>query len=292
MEPDAFRFGGHAAFTAWPFSCILVPDLILEKQIVIRWIALILLSGGLTAQIWGQTPAGQSSAAQKPATQAAPPEQPAKPSVPDSTPPKPSLPQANPADPLEQFTDFSALMVGTVLPRDEREGHVYRSGNMLRMEGMENRGYFITDLTTFETYGQSSMGCASMKEPYLRSFPFVLSGHSHKVERLSAGKEIVDGHNCQIEEVTYSGGLPQPWKLKFWEAEDLRGFPIRIEARAGSNPTAGIIQYKNVILGPQDSTLFIYPKDCAELPEPAAKEPAAKEPVASPQSPTPPPSQH
>ncbi len=166
-------------------------------------------------------------------------------------------------------------MVGTVLPRDEREGHIYRSGNILRMEGMEKRGYFITDLTTFDTYGLSSMGCASMKQPYLRSFPFVLSGHGHKMERVSAGKETVEGHVCQIEEVTYSGGLPQPWKLKFWEADDLHGFPIKIEARAGSNAMPSTILYKDVVLGPQDPTLFIYPKDCAELPSPVQKEPAS-----------------
>jgi hypothetical protein len=155
------------------------------------------------------------------------------------------------------------------------------------MEGMENRGYFITDLTTFDTYGLSSMGCASMKEPYLRSFPFMLSGHSHKVERVGAGKETVDGHVCHVEEVTYSGGIPQPWKLKFWEAEDLHGFPIKVQAQAASNGTSSIIQFKDVVLGPQDPTLFIFPKDCAELPEPGEKEPTT-----APKQPATPPAQH
>jgi hypothetical protein len=190
----------------------------------------------------------------------------------------------NAADPLEQFRNFSAVMIGTVLPRDEREGHIYRSGNMFRMEGMESRGYYITDLTTFDTYGLSVMGCASMKQPYLRSFPFILSGHGHKVERVNAGKETIDGHPCQIEEVTYSGGLPQVWKLKFWEAEDLHGFPIKIEAQPGNEAVHGTIRYKDVVLGPQDPTLFIYPKECAELPEPKEqeKEPEPKQPPAVP----------
>ena len=100
---------------------------------------------------------------------------------------------------------------------------------------MENRGYFITDLTTFDTYGQSIMGCASMKQPYLRAFPFVLSGHGHKVERASSGKETVDGHPCQIEEVTYSGNLPQIWKLKFWKLRTCADF--RSESRPGLVPT-------------------------------------------------------
>lgn len=232
---------------------------------MIRRVALLLFAGGLALQAQGQTPTGQAPAQQSPVTQGATANQPGSQTAPSDA--------TSSEDPLQRFPNFSALMVGTVLPRDEREGHIYRSGNTLRMEGMENRGYFITELTTFDTFGLSSMGCASMKQPYLRSFPFVLSGHGHKMERVAAGKETVEGHVCQIEEVTYSGGLPQPWKLKFWEAEDLHGFPIKIEARSGSNGLPATILYKDVVLGPQDPTLFIYPKDCAELPAPAQKEP-------------------
>jgi hypothetical protein len=248
--------------------------------LVICRVALLLFVGGLTLQAQGQTPTGQASGAENATTHAASASQPGnqKSAPSDHAAQGTAAPAATAEDPLQRFPNFSALMVGTVLPRDEREGHIYRSGNLLRMEGMENRGYFITDLTTFDTYGLSSMGCAFMKQPYLRSFPFVLSGHGHKMEREAAGKETVEGHVCQIEEVTYSGGLPQPWKLKFWEAEDLHGFPIKIEARAGSNGLPATILYKNIVLAPQDPTLFIYPKDCAELPEPAQKDPASSLP--------------
>jgi hypothetical protein len=256
---------------------------------MIRWIAALLFACSLTAQMWGQEQPGQATGGQTPAIQNAPAALSTvqTPAVPGSAAQVAAAPPATTGDPLEQFKNFSAVMVGTVLPRDEREGHIYRSGNVLRMEGMENRGYFITDLTTFDTYGLSSMGCASMKEPYLRSFPFMLSGHSHKVERVGAGKETVDGHVCHVEEVTYSGGIPQPWKLKFWEAEDLHGFPIKVQAQAGSNGTSSIIQFKDVVLGPQDPTLFIFPKDCAELPEPGEKEPTT-----APKQPATPPAQH
>jgi hypothetical protein len=254
---------------------------------MIRWIMVLVFAISLAAQGWGQFLAGQGLPGQNTPGQAAPAEvskgqTPAAPTVaakPDAPPP------ANPDDPLEQFRNFSALMVGTVLPHDEREGHIYRSGNQLRMEGMENRGYFITDLTTFDTYGLSIMGCASMKEPYLRSFPFMLSGHNHKVVRVPAGKDTVDGHPCQVEEATYTGGLAQPWRLRLWEAQDLHGFPVRIEVQHGpNNGVPAVIQYKDVVLGPQDPTLFIFPKDCAELPEPGEKEPAEspKPPLAPP----------
>jgi hypothetical protein len=40
----------------------------------------------------------------------------------------------------------------------------------------------------------------------------------------------VDGHSCQVEEVALSSPmLANPQKMKFWEAEDLHGFPIKIE---------------------------------------------------------------
>ena len=250
---------------------------------MIRCIGILLFACSLAAQVWGQAHPEQAAGGQSPAAQAAPADLTKQAPVPAS-PAQTAAPSATTGDPLEQFKDFSAVMVGTVLPRDEREGHIYRSGNVLRMEGMENRGYFITDLTTFDTYGLSIMGCAFMKEPYLRSFPFMLSGHGHKVERVAAGKETVDGHVCQVEEVTYSGGLPQPWTLKIWEAEDLHGFPIKVQAQHGTKAgLPAIIHYKDVVLGPQDPTLFIYPKDCAELPEPGEKEePAAPKPPAAP----------
>jgi hypothetical protein len=45
------------------------------------------------------------------------------------------------------------------------------------------------------------------------------------VTRASAGRETVDGHSCQIENVTVSSPqLAGPMKMRFWEAEDLQKF--------------------------------------------------------------------
>jgi hypothetical protein len=109
--------------------------------------------------------------------------------------------------------------------------------------------------------------------PYFRASPFAAMRPGSTVQRVAAGKETLDGHSCQIEDITVSPpqvGKP-PLKMRFWEAEDLQGFPIRIDfERAGGQRST--VRYKNVVLGPQDRTLFIHPKSCGSLPQrPQAK---------------------
>jgi hypothetical protein len=184
--------------------------------------------------------------------------------------------------PLDSFTDFSAVMVGSIMEMGEgtAEAHIYRSGKLMRMEGPEGHGYLITDLTTLETYGVSTGPCMHDTHPFFRAAPFEAAKPGYTVERVAAGKEALDGHSCQIEDITVSSPKPgaSPLKMRFWEAEDLQGFPIRIDfQRAGGHNAT--VRYKNVVLGPQDPTLFIHPKSCQALPqkdEPKApKAPAA-----------------
>ena len=159
-------------------------------------------------------------------------------------------------------------MIGSRAERGESasEGHVYRSGSQMRMEEPGGRGYFLTDLTTGKTYGIVETGCIHDDHPYFRAIPFYLSGMADAtVTRAPAGKETVDGHSCQVEDVTVSSPVfPNPQQMRFWQAEDLQGFPIKIEfvLPAGHGP---IIHYKNVVLGSQDPTLFFHPQSCQVL---------------------------
>jgi hypothetical protein len=86
------------------------------------------------------------------------------------------------------------------------------------------------------------------------------------VERVPVGKETLDGHSCQIEDVTVSSPKPgpPPIKMRLWEAEDLQGFPIKVEFPYPGGKKATIL-YKNIVVGPQDPTLFIHPKSCESL---------------------------
>jgi hypothetical protein len=173
-----------------------------------------------------------------------------------------SAPAASPvalsASPFDQFKEFSALMTGGVAPGTESEIHIYRSGDLMRMEANEGRSFQVTDLLKQETHGIAKRGCLHYKNAFLRSFPFVLTGPEYKFESTAVKKETVDGHECHVEDLIVSSPkLHDPIKLRLWEAEDLRGFPIKVETGVHR-----IIQYTNVVLGPQDPTLFIFPDDC------------------------------
>jgi hypothetical protein len=173
-------------------------------------------------------------------------------------------------NPLDSFQDFSAVMMGSRAEPGEgtSRGHIYRSGKLLRMEEPGGRGYFITDLSTGETYGILEAGCIHDDHPYIRAIPFYMAGKADAtVTRASAGKETVDGHSCQVEDIAVSSPmLANPQKMRFWEAEDLQGFPVKIEFAlpSGHGP---IIRYKNVVLSPQDPALFVHPKSCQPLPQ-------------------------
>jgi hypothetical protein len=160
--------------------------------------------------------------------------------------------------PLDHFKEFSAIMTGAPVPGQDDEVHIYRSGDLIRMEANEGNSYQITDLAKQETHGQAKTGCLKYKNPYVRSYPFSVMTPEKKYERVPVGKETVDGHVCQVEDVTISSPkLPNPIKIRLWEAEDLQGFPIKIQTMMHR-----IIEYKNVVLGPQDPTLFIFPNEC------------------------------
>jgi hypothetical protein len=243
---------------------------------MVRWFTVLVLTGCMMAQ------------APAPEVQTAPGASPQAPAV-EQKPPAESgtaAPQTS-GFPFDNFPQFSAIMVGSVLVGDSQQAHIYRSGNLLRTQSAEGIGYFITDLTTFDTYGLSMTGCIHDTHPYMRSFPFSAARKDRKVERVAGGTETVDGHVCRIEDVTISsGGLINPMQLRFWEAEDLNGFPIKVALLKGPH---AVIQYKDVVVGPQDPTLFIHPNTCkTSLPQPPAKlpispkkKPAAPEPTGS-----------
>jgi len=179
--------------------------------------------------------------------------------------------------PLDAFGDFSAVMFGSRAEPGEgaSHGHIYRAGNRMRMEEPGGHAYFITDLTTGETFGIAEAGCIHDDHPYIRAIPFYIAGRADAtVTRAPAGKETVDGHSCLIEDLAVSSPmLPNPQTMRLWQAEDLQGFPVKIEFLLphGHGP---VIRFKNVVLGPQDPTLFLHPKSCQPLPQQSKSSPA------------------
>lgn len=238
-----------------------------------RWIGAILAGIYFVLQLQAQTPAVEAPKDQAAVGQT------------------PAAAQEKTGYPLDAFKDFSAIMLGSIMEPGEGtvESHIYRSGNLMRMEGTEGHGYLITDLSTLETYGVSNGPCMRDTHPYFRSSPFGASRPGSNVVRTAVRKEVVDGHSCQVEDVTISPSKPgtMPLKLRFWEADDLQGFPIKIEyLRPGDHNS--IVRYKNVVLGPQDQTLFIHPKSCASFSQSESKtsktSPKSKKPAVAPKS--------
>jgi hypothetical protein len=171
--------------------------------------------------------------------------------------------------PWDKFKNFSALMTGAPVPGGDDEVHIYRSGDKLRMEG-PGKSYIIQDLSKDkDTRAISKLQCLQMSGPFTRSYPIFMSGKDYKYEHLALGKDTIDGHPTQIEEVTVifpPAKKHPPLKLKLWEAEDLQGFPIKVQT-----PHHRIIEYRKVDFGPIDPTLFIAPNDCGPLDKTDAK---------------------
>lgn len=261
---------------------------------IVRWITFICFMGCFGALLLAQTPTEPAASVPAASGKTAPKDNtvsaPAQPSK-ESTPAKSATSAASAHYPLDAFKNFSAIMIGSI-SGDEDESHVYRLGRLMRTE--VGGSYALTDLTKGDTYGVSPKACLHDTHPAFRVFPFDVSGPGRTVERVPGGKETVDGHACTIEDVTVTSTGPRAHSLKmrFWEAEDLQGFPVKIEVLStfGHNK---VIRYKDVNLAPPDPALFKHPLHCQtlapkNLPTPPAPTPGSK--PAPKAAPAPPPS--
>lgn len=153
------------------------------------------------------------------------------------------------------------------MPGQDWDGHVYRSGDLMRMQAVTSgpTQYFIDDLAKGKYYGLSLAGCAKLPNPYSRTFPFFMSGPDYTYERVAVGEDTVDGHHVHVEDITVrSKKFSRPAHFRLYEADDLEGFPIKI-VNQQEKVRRWVIQYKNVVLGPPDSTLFTVPRDCQSV---------------------------
>jgi len=230
-----------------------------------RSTAAMFLAGCISLHVWGQKPPDKAPVAEQQSgnqsqVQPTPDNHPA--AAVSSAKPATAAPSGPSGFPMDRFQEFSAIMRGGNTPGFDWDGHIYRSHNLMRMQGnFAKPNYFISDLEKQTTHGLAASGCMKMGNLYVRSFPFFLSGPEYKYERVPAGKETVDGHVCRVEDITITPPKRPPGKIRIWEAEDLQGFPIKIENRR-ENGRHWIIRYENVALGPQDPTLFIVPDKC------------------------------
>lgn len=129
--------------------------------------------------------------------------------------------------------------------------------------------HLITNLSTSETYFmmmEPKERCIHEEALAEQSFPFAFFRQGYKTESTPAGEAVVDGHHCHIESVVRTSPLGRIMHVKFWEADDLNGFPVKVEV--GEPPArVSTITYKDVKLGPPDPALFAHPKNCESGPK-------------------------
>jgi hypothetical protein len=234
-----------------------------------RSTGVLLLAGYFALQGWAQEPTGQTppkadvSSERTSADQNQPSEQ--------SSSAPPSSAQSSPAgatteSPLDKFQNFSAIQNGGPLPGMDEDRYIYRSGNLMRMQGdAAVPEYYVTDLIKQQTTSATARGCLKTDNAYKRSFPFFISRPGVTYERIPIGEATVDGHPCHVEDLLiHRTKNAEVLRYRLSEADDLQGFPIKIENHR-EHAYPWVIHYKDVRIGPQDPTLFIVPEKCQTM---------------------------
>jgi hypothetical protein len=198
-----------------------------------------------------------------------------------------AAPAPSAENPFDSFQQFSATLNGGI-GRDTNR-RIQRSGKLMRMEFDDH--YRITDLEKRVSWLVYPKRCS--KFPMLDPAVFPFSRKFRVESSTIEGKETVDGHPCKIEDAVLvaEGAVPTTFKMKLYEAEDLKGFPIRIDSENLSSRNKVTFNYSNVSLEPPDPKLFEHPTKCDKpmtiLTQPESKPKPAKPAVKAPSKPAP-----
>jgi len=170
-------------------------------------------------------------------------------------------------NPFDTAKQFSATVVMSGMQTHGHEGQgdtkVYRSGDKMRTSMPGGAGYMISDLSQRTNYMVMNNGMCMQMTPQGQQNPFSQAQNA-TIERSSAGTDMVDGHACKVENLTVTPRDGQPTKMKVWEADDLKGFPIKIETQSSRGPVT--MEYKDVSFNEPDASLFTHPENCRQMP--------------------------
>jgi len=163
-----------------------------------------------------------------------------------------------------KFPDFSATQVFQG-HKAEMAMKVYLSGAIVRLE----RSAAISTLYATEkskiynltTYPDDSRQCVSMEPEQAKMLPSPLGLIQGRiVQRVAAGSEVVDGHATKIEDVTVIGIDGKMIESRVWEAEDLKGIPVKIESHIHGITLRA--SFRDIVIGTPDKALFAVPSRC------------------------------
>jgi outer membrane lipoprotein-sorting protein len=168
-------------------------------------------------------------------------------------------------NPFDTFKQFSATIVMSPMPAGREGGgmKVYRSGDKMRTSMPGGAGYMIMDLDQHTNYMVMNASMCMQMTPQPQQNPFSQARNA-TVDRSSAGTDTVDGHPCKVENLTVTPQNGEPHKMKVWEAQDLKGFPIKIETQTSRGPMT--IEYKDISFREPEASLFVHPDNCRQMP--------------------------
>jgi len=174
-----------------------------------------------------------------------------------------AAPVVQPQNPFDANKAFTATQIGDLLHRQDPV-KVSRLGDQLRID--DEAGYSITELDGELSYSidKEHNTCSRFPGPFWRSFPFSSPISTSKLDRKPLPEEVVDGHHCKVEILNVIREDAAPTEWKFWEAQDLNGFPIKVEIKFGSGRQVAIA-FKDVVLKAPDATLFKPPDQCKKI---------------------------
>jgi hypothetical protein len=161
-----------------------------------------------------------------------------------------------------EFPDFSATQVFQManfgVPMK-----VYRAGTSVRMERSAAWStlytpYHIYNLTS---YPDGSKQCVVMRPEQVKLLPSPLELlNGTKVHRTLEGTDVVEGHRCKVEKVVVTRPDGKTIESKVWEAEDLKGIPVKIQTSLPPHHYA--VVYQDIVPGTPDKALFTPPEQC------------------------------
>lgn len=160
--------------------------------------------------------------------------------------------------------DFSAIQLSPL-------GHrplpmkVYRSGTTVRVDTTPvlSTLYVPSNSKVYRltVYPDKTRQCIVMKTEQAKMLPSPLELlNGTKVKRTPVGTETVDGHSCKVEDVVVTRADGKTIESKVWEAEDLKGIPVKIVSQLEHSKLAAV--YRDIVIAPQDKALLTPPDKC------------------------------
>jgi hypothetical protein len=162
------------------------------------------------------------------------------------------------------FPDLSATQV-VQTGKFDMPMKIYRSGSSVRVERNAALSTLYVPATgkiyNLTTYPDGSHQCVVMRPDQARMMASPLELlNGTKVKRTPAGTEVVEGHTCKVENVVVTRADGKTIESKVWEAEDLKGVPVKIESQLPPRKLTAV--YRDIVLGTPDKALFTPPDKC------------------------------